>query len=724
MCGLCGFVGGHEARGVVACHRVGLDLTRVGSRRYRTLSLALVRGCLFMAGWLAIMVPAWSQTGTPLPFRIDSASTKPNYPLTQDEKDLEQLTDQVIEPFPAWTRRGSVGWSQRTPVTLIGQILDGAARQVIITTARSSSAGVMPPARIDAYCRTPTSRWHHVGQAVPAMDAAQERTAVNISMSLDQPCTGELALVFNAYGSFLMIDEIAVVGRFGSAEKAQAATDLTPSVDDTRADSIQRLRQQYMSAYRAEVRATLARRGPDWRKAWMADPWQPLALTDAGTGDRRAEMSIAAPDEWPVSFVLGLANGSAETVDYRVDLGDVSGDQAQLFELLPVLAANGKVIPDALRPMHGRQLAVEPRSVAWIHVTLAASVGTGSRPVRVLSGDQIVGDMRLLLSRTGHLPVHAGTSPNVGVWSYLSDSPIWSPANAQSIIRGLTEAGVNVFVVHPDSIPVPGVESQWMSRAARLRAELAAYRGAGTVLLYLAWERTAIGQGDAHPGETEVTRWLRYLISLMEESGYRPGDWALYPVDEPGPANLTWLLRVARWIKAQDRSVRIYANPGRINWSDVVPGSAVGELMEVVDIWQPLRGDAADRLAPALRKARPGRWWIYQVGAAPAKSIPPWCYRQLGSEAAGMGASGFGFWSFSDTGGSSAWDDLDGTRPDWAVVYEDGKGGIVSSRRWEAFQQGIREFRALSACKAVPDAAPCKAGFSLLPQAADPSLCR
>ena len=61
-----------------------------------------------------------------------------------------------------------------------------------------------------------------------------------------------------------------------------------------------------------------------------------------------------------------------------------------------------------------------------------------------------------------------------------------------------------------------------------------------------------------------------------------------------------------------------------------------------------------------------------------------------------IGASGIGFWSYSDTQGSSAWDDFDGVRPDWAVVYE-GDGKPITSRRWEAFREGVEDYKLLKA---------------------------
>ena len=64
------------------------------------------------------------------------------------------------------------------------------------------------------------------------------------------------------------------------------------------------------------------------------------------------------------------------------------------------------------------------------------------------------------------------------------------------------------------------------------------------------------------------------------------------------------------------------------------------------------------------------------------------------------GADGIGFWSYSSTEGSSAWNDVDGRQPDWAVVYEalapEKDNRPVSSRRWEAFREGLEDYYLLS----------------------------
>lgn len=678
---------------------------------------------LSFAWLLLVTTAAWPQSGTRLPLRVEASNIEPNYPLTRDKRDLEQLTDQLTVPFPAWTRRESVGWSHRTPVLLTVRVMAGAARQVRLMTAKNLSADVLPPARVDAYCGRPQAGWVHVGNAVPKPDAVADRTSLWVDVPFDSPCSGELALVLHARGSFLMVDEIEAHGSLQAT--AMTAPGQEPGVHDGSiiGDSIRRLRARYVSDNEARVSTLLREKASRQPFAWLVNPWQDLAPGQWQADMSRTELSLSAAEGWPVSFVVGMANASTEPATFRASLCEAAASRARFSELVPVLAANGQMIPDALRTLDRQELPVGLGSLGWLYVTLDAPVHTQTCEVRISSGDRTIQDLRLKLTDIGRLPSSDSAAPKAGTWAYLSDKPIWTRENQADLVRALVSAGVNVFVIHPDSIPVPGAKANW-EVAAKLRSDLAAYRGAGTVLLYLAWDRAGVGKDDSGPGQREVAQWLERLLPLMEAAGYSYADWALYPMDEPGPDDYAWLLRISRWIKERNDQVRLYANPGRVGLADLVPGSSLQELVDVIDIWQPLRGEAADRLAPVLRKKAPDRWWIYQVGLAPAKAIPPRCYRSSGAAAARLGAAGFGFWSFSDTGGSSAWDDFDGRRPDWAVVYEDANGGILSSRRWEAFQQGIRDFSALKACENAVNSPACESLAVVLRDVADADGCR
>ena len=68
-----------------------------------------------------------------------------------------------------------------------------------------------------------------------------------------------------------------------------------------------------------------------------------------------------------------------------------------------------------------------------------------------------------------------------------------------------------------------------------------------------------------------------------------------------------------------------------------------------------------------------------------------------------MGITGVGVWNYADTGRgtfTSAWTDLDGTREDFAMVYDaaTAPAGVsrreaqIPSRRWEAFRDGLEDY--------------------------------
>jgi hypothetical protein len=99
----------------------------------------------------------------------------------------------------------------------------------------------------------------------------------------------------------------------------------------------------------------------------------------------------------------------------------------------------------------------------------------------------------------------------------------------------------------------------------------------------------------------------------------------------------------------------------------------------------------------------PHELWLYYVGLAPAKANPPACYLELAAIAADLGATGLGAWSATDSEGRSAWDDFDGSGPDWALLY-DSDDGVIRSRRWDAFAAGVEMLRTNLACKAVAGA--------------------
>ena len=192
-----------------------------------------------------------------------------------------------------------------------------------------------------------------------------------------------------------------------------------------------------------------------------------------------------------------------------------------------------------------------------------------------------------------------------------------------------------------------------------------------------------------------LKNWLAALTETMSRAGIDRSRWALYPMDEYSGRRRSFMVATLTLLKSIDPSVQIYVNTidTRGNPTHIADLQAIDAW---VDIWQPELSFAEGngrRFFAALNRP----WWIYSNGESPAKARLPFDYRIMAWRAHRLGATGIGFWSYSDTYGSSAWEDLDGTRPDWAVVYEGTP--IVSSRRWEAFREGVEDLRMLVAAR-------------------------
>ena len=285
-------------------------------------------------------------------------------------------------------------------------------------------------------------------------------------------------------------------------------------------------------------------------------------------------------------------------------------------------------------------------------------------------------------------------------WAYRSDLPIFR--NPSVVVQDLRSHGIDTFVAHPSEIPGVSLDGTWSLKPnSRFQEVVGVAKQQGKLLLYLGWSETKnpLGFSSQTPVLSSVAKdrlvaWTKKMVAYLSEQGLSPERWALYVVDEPTPQGLKLIKAVAEAVKQWNPAVRVYTTLNAYS-TPPIEVSDLRNLANTVDLWQPnrliLRGPITDFFTQL-----PKEWWFYGNPLSPAKQASPLHnYRLLAWWAWYYGAAGVGFWSYSDTAGSSAWDDVDGKRPDWAVVYET-PDGIVSSRRWEAFREGLEDYALLS----------------------------
>jgi len=200
-------------------------------------------------------------------------------------------------------------------------------------------------------------------------------------------------------------------------------------------------------------------------------------------------------------------------------------------------------------------------------------------------------------------------------------------------------------------------------------------------------------------------RIIRAYVAFAGRMGLGFKHWAVYPYDEPHTEHARKVVNHVRALIDQvEPRVRIWCDPARPR----IPGISTVEywksMEKSIDIWWPGEG--------YLRKGTPGLEYLrrlgkpfgfYRCGAYSTKDRwkvrPESYYRKFGWEVVDKQAHGMGFWTWCAWLGDS-WDDGDITvRPgDGGVVYE-GRQGPVTSISWEAWSEGLDDYKYLAALR-------------------------
>jgi hypothetical protein len=628
---------------------------------------------------------------------------KPNYPLCTDTEDMQQISDHQTALYPMWTRESCVGWRQSGIVTIEGLVpqsknhnLSGFFR---IHVGAGEQAAVFPPERIDVYVANKQGKFLHVTeQTAYEVDSSLRDHWIEIPAHLP---SRRFIMVIRPKGSFLFIDEIQWV--LSENISKTGPPDGILNLADLSEDAGRRHREAL-----GQVAANKIKNNNKWLNA-VVEPqlflWpikNPFGVIDGTiprtSGDtNKSEARCIGITSEKESLCFGIAAIGSEPREFVLQ---VKGDAAlldgiKLGLLKPVLAADGLIVYDPIMPfINGSNLRLGPNQAAYIWMTADFSrLPAGSHMVDFLVkglNDYTFGALPVSITAIPWEPenYHRPFAVN---WGYLSDQPVCR--QPERCIKDMAAHGINVFVIHPAHIPHPGKrDAQFKKKVVLLEKDLTLLRGPERkLLLFLRWDKR-------QPTESETKQWVKWIESKMAGHGLKHSDWALYPVDEPRGRKFYFLVQYAKWIKEAAPSVQIYANPistksERVRLSDLI------EIEKLVDIWQPSIEFVKNQGGRFFNSER-ASWWVYQNPPSPAKAASPLNhYRMIAWNAWLVDAKGVGFWAYGDTTGSSAWDDFDGRRPDFAVVYE-GPHGPVSSRRWEAFREGIEDYQLLSASSA------------------------
>lgn len=195
--------------------------------------------------------------------------------------------------------------------------------------------------------------------------------------------------------------------------------------------------------------------------------------------------------------------------------------------------------------------------------------------------------------------------------------------------------------------------------------------------------------------ENFFSLWLKGWVEHLKKTGIGYDKFAMYPFDE---SLCDEFYELAKLIKSIDPEIRIYATSLGKGPADFM------RFKDLIDIWCLSEGDSLRH--PCWLKSIKSFGKEVWTGNArgPGKANEPYSYyRLMPWRAFKRGQTGAAFWTYVDYYKKGHWDDTGCPAGDYGVVYGfciqsaiDTLGeGIVPSRRWEAWREGIEDYQYL-----------------------------
>ena len=685
----------------------------------------------------------------------------PNYALTRDEQDSKQLTDGEYTIGRFWTSKTTVGWQEAGTIKIeIDLAKPATVNTLCINTARGIHAAVSYPERVEVFASLDRAKYAYVGNLMQGQDHADGAYEIKTFCSKGVLIDARYIWIFiHPRGPYTFIDEIRISGKdepsgagavhnlrrefipetvkrlseigtsasilsftshrlVATLEKGTMGGGPPPvSINQIRT-LISRLDHESFSdeaeiqSLEGEIRlshaAALRERFKEPIVVWRDHPWASFAALDTPTIQQTnlGRWTLDLLKRGTYSETINLTNASATPqaihVAAQVDSTGRSAPIVTLLEASPINTAGGQVRADPLIPLRSGELVLDPGESKQIWLSISAQDAAPSTFTGAVTFDAHTGS-----SWTATIPFHIRIWPaemplrqNIFVtnWAYLNWRVIENKPD--KAVQDLRSHHTNLFTLHPAHLPWPtNSKGRWSIDYTEFDKVISHYQNTDRFLFFLHFNETRLRTlKGAAPFMTQAwkalfTRWIEDWTKHLLAIGISHERFYFYPVDEPRNAEEEEVLHeTAHLIKSIDPHLQTYTTH---------TGTAPidnSRLMSVIDVFQVLVNQLSGPLAKAVKSSK-RELWSYSAGGGGKDGDPIGFYRSQAWKAFKAGATGIGFWAYADTGGKgSAWNDLDGSRPDYAVIYDDDMD-IISSKRWEAWREGVEDYELLRQAK-------------------------
>lgn len=428
--------------------------------------------------------------------------------------------------------------------------------------------------------------------------------------------------------------------------------------------------------------------------------------------------NLTNPTDVPVTVRLVLRQGDPKAPWAHVSLGFPA--TRTLWRLAtPVAAGDGRPVYDALVPLPAGTLTIAPGRTEQVWLSLLPERPADTR--RTLDGRLSIERIDGGTAEPQTLPVSLTVLParlrgtravHCFTWNVAPDPVASDPAWLDRHLQDPADHGVDVCMVsslrHLPRVPAkPDGSLAAPLDFATLDALLAVTRDR-FALYYVTmdiWEKSSVRRDlfglpfDSPAYATAFKTWLAAVLARFDRQGIARDRLLLNPYDESvGDA----CQRIAAWIKEVDSRARVIIDAST---EDLEIARAMDAL---TDVWVPHYryhfAENHEAFFELVRQSGKPHWtYFYSEGSNDKAQDPTRHYLAKFWWAWQQGITGVCYWAqqyYGDPWYRAGWKKA----YDTALVYPT-EGGLVASRRWEAWRRGWQDYQILAMAQDAAKAA-------------------
>lgn len=449
-----------------------------------------------------------------------------------------------------------------------------------------------------------------------------------------------------------------------------------------------------------------------WRAAgfpgltsWQNGLWDPLEVTHTPSINAASSVEVQMMLNEYRAGAFNISNAFDEDIAIRLEIAGLPGGNnppyITVYEVAWTCTSGGYCFPAALleaKQSNGEFLINAPsgltRQVWFTFHPTNMEPGLYNGRI-VLTGGQQQRTVPLILKI---YPFNFPDQPSLhlGGWDYTDmDSFLGiTPENRNKIIVHLRDHFVDSPWATASVMPFASLGKS--PDTARFDKWLQRWPGARQYCVFLNAPNQLSGVSMGSPEFVQsVKRWISFWASHLQSLGYKPDQLHLLLVDEPNtPAQEEVILQWAKAIRAAGTGVKIWEDPVH---QDLLKANQ--EMLAVCDVLCPNRWSILNS-PPALkeyfnnRKQKGLKLGIYSC-KGPARELDPYTYYRLQSWACwDYGASASYFWSFTDTGGGSSWNEFKLSGDAYVPFFIDATT-VSAGKQMEAIREGVQDYEYL-----------------------------